>query len=62
MLMDYLSGLPVNQSEGGAQRLMAADNLVEAELKDMWLEAAPEADGGRDVIEGAERLKLVEYP
>src|SRR6185295_11216896 len=48
--------------EGGAQRLVALDDGVEAALEGADVEGAAQADGGRHVVAGVAGVHLVEEP
>src|SRR5262249_55050110 len=49
-------------AEGGPERLVAADHLVERSLKRVGIEGAIDPDRQRDVVERATRLELIEEP
>ena len=55
-------GRPSSARKRGAQRLVAAHDLVEGALEGGRVERPVELDGERDVVERAARLELVEEP
>ena len=59
---DDLCRLALGRPEGGAQRLVAPHDLVQAAAQSLRVERAPQAQRGRDVVEGAAGLELVEEP
>src|SRR5204862_61727 len=59
---DDLDRESVAGAEGGAERLVAADDLVEDPAERRDVERAVDAEGQRDVVQRAARLELVEEP
>src|SRR4028118_817112 len=60
--MDHLDGPPLPLREGGAQGLVAPDDLAEDAGEEVRIEAAEEAQAGRQVVDRALRLDLVDDP
>jgi hypothetical protein len=61
-LVDELHGLAIDDTEAGAQDLVAADNFVEGERERGEMERAAKAESGRGVIGDAAGFELVEEP
>src|SRR5439155_16925931 len=62
VLGDDLAGDAGVGDEGGAEGLVAADDLVEGAVEGRAVERAFEPDGGGDVVAGAAGIDLVEEP
>src|SRR6202035_309786 len=59
---DHLHRPAVHQGEGGAQGLVAADDLVESQLQRLEVERPDEAEGDVDVVGGAAGTELSQEP
>ncbi len=61
-VVDDLHGLAVDLVEGGAQRLVPADDLGEAAAPQLHVERSVHPCRGRDVVGGAARVELLQEP